>query len=84
MVARNSAYGINQLSCLITLLSHPRIDTDLKNKEGHTAMAMMDVGYVSVFNQMMKTCNSFPVDSYGKVVLCGNSGAGKSTLTQVN
>ena len=66
-----------------TLLSHPGIDVNLKNSEGRTAM--MDASYesLSVFNQLVKTCNSFPADSYGKVVLCGNSGAGKSTLTQV-
>ena len=46
---------------------------------------MQDAGYASLrmFNQVLKTCNEFPADSYGKVVLCGNSGAGKSTLTQV-
>ena len=46
---------------------------------------MMDANYESlgVFKQVVKTCNDFPADSYGKVVLCGNSGAGKSTLTQV-
>ena len=46
---------------------------------------MMDAKYTSlgVFQQVAKTCNEFPADSYGKVVLCGNSGAGKSTLTQV-
>ena len=47
---------------------------------------MMVAGYKSlgVFNQMLKTCTSFPADSYGKVVLCGHSGSGKSTLTQVS
>eukprot|EP00731_Ephydatia_muelleri_P011846 Em0006g740a len=50
--------------------------------QGHTAM--MDAKYIclGVFNQVMTTRNEFPVDSYGKVVLCGSSGAGKSTLTQ--
>ena len=47
---------------------------------------MMDARYKSlgVLKQIVKTCNNFPADSYGKVVLCGDSGAGKSTLTQVS
>ena len=46
---------------------------------------MMEAKYRSlgVFNKILLTCKDFPVDSYNKVVLCGNSGAGKSTLTQV-
>ena len=83
VAARNSEDGINRMSCLRALLSHPGINIELKNLRGHTAM--MDAGYESlgVFNQVIKTYNSFPADSYGKVVLCGNSGAGKTTLTQV-
>ena len=38
----------------------------------------------SVIDKMSKSCEDIPVDSYGKVVLCGNSGAGKSTLTKVS
>ena len=73
----------DQISCIRTLLFHPGIDVNLKNFEGRTAMS--DAGYesLSVLNQVLKTCNDFPADSYGKIVLCGNSGAGKSTLTQV-
>ena len=64
-------------------MSHPGIDINIKNNRGRTAM--MDANYESlgVFKQVLKTCNDYPADSYGKVVLCGNSGAGKSTLTQV-
>ena len=72
-----------QNSCVRTLLFHPGIDMNLKNNQGHTAMRDAGYGSLSVFNQVLKTCNDFPADSYGKVVLCGNSGAGKSTLTQV-
>ena len=74
-------YG--RISCLRTLLSHPGIDINIKNNNRRTAM--MDANYESlgVFKQVLKTCNDYPADSYGKVVLCGNSGAGKSTLTQV-
>ena len=73
----------DRANCVRILLSHPGIDINIKNNEGRTAM--MDAGYTSlgVFKQVIKTCNDFPADSYGKVVLCGNSGAGKSTLTQV-
>ncbi|KAL5471322.1 hypothetical protein EMCRGX_G029423 [Ephydatia muelleri] len=73
----------DQISCVRTLLFHPGIDVNLKNFEGRTAMGDAGYGPLSVFNQVLKTCNDFPADSYGKVVLCGNSGAGKSTLTQV-
>ena len=38
----------------------------------------------AVIDKMSKSCEDIPVDSYGKVVLCGNSGAGKSTLTKVS
>ena len=72
-----------QISCVRTLLFHPGIDVNLKNFEGRAAMRDAGYGSLSVFNQVMKTCNDFPADSYGKVVLCGNSGAEKSTLTQV-
>ena len=70
-------------SCVRALLSHPGIDINIKNSERQTAMMVARYTCLGVFNQVVKTCNEFPVDSYGKVVLCGNSGAGKSTLTQV-
>ena len=70
-------------SCVRALLSHPGIDINIKNKREETAMMVAGYTCLGVFNQVVKTCNEFPVDSYGKVVLCGNSGAGKSTLTQV-
>ena len=77
------AVRYDRISCLRTLLSHPGIDINIKNNNRRTAM--MDANYESlgVFKQVLKTCNDYPADSYGKVVLCGNSGAGKSTLTQV-
>ena len=73
-----------QASCVRVLLSHPCIDINIKNNKGHTAMADARYKSLGVIKQVMKTCNDFPADSYGKVVLCGNSGAGKSTLTQVS
>ena len=73
-----------EASCVRTLLSHPGIDINLKNSEGHTAMMVAGYNSLGVFNQMVKTCADFPANSYGKVVLCGHSGSGKSTLTQVN
>ena len=69
--------------CVRALLSHPGIDINIKNNHGSTAMMVAGYKSLGVFNEMIKTCNDFPADSYGKVVLCGNSGAGKSTLTQV-
>ena len=71
-------------SCVRVLLSQPGIDINIKNNRGCTAM--MDARYKSLgmLKQIVKTCNNFPADSYGKVVLCGDSGAGKSTLTQVS
>ena len=71
-------------SCVRVLLSQPGIDINIKNNRGCTAM--MDARYKSlgVLKQIVKTCNNFPADSYGKVVLCGDSGAGKSTLSQVS
>eukprot|EP00731_Ephydatia_muelleri_P005630 Em0002g1806a len=72
----------DKISCVRTLLFHPGIDVNLKNFEGRTTMRDAGYGSLSVFNQVLKTCNDFPADSYGKVVLCGNSGAGKSTLAQ--
>ena len=73
----------DQISCVKTLLCHPGIDVNLMNNQGRTAMRDAGYRYLSVYKQVLKTCNDFPADSYGKVVLCGNSGAGKSTLTQV-
>ena len=73
----------DKASCVRALLSHPGIDINIKNSKRHTAMMVARFICLGVFNQVVKTCNEFPVDSYGKVVLCGNSGAGKSTLTQV-
>ena len=70
-------------SCVRALLSSPGIDINMKNKRKQTALMVAGYTCLGVFNQVVKTCNEFPVDSYGKVVLCGNSGAGKSTLTQV-
>ncbi|KAL5477966.1 hypothetical protein EMCRGX_G024833 [Ephydatia muelleri] len=69
-------------SCVRVLLSQPGIDINIKNNRGCTAM--MDARYKSlgVLKQIVKTCNNFPADSYGKVVLCGDSGAGKNTLSQ--
>ncbi|KAL5505211.1 hypothetical protein EMCRGX_G006611 [Ephydatia muelleri] len=72
----------DQISCVRTLLFHPGIDVNLKNNQGRTAIRDAEYGSLSVFKQVLKTCNDFPADSYGKVVLCGNPGAGKSTLTQ--
>ena len=87
IAARLSGYkGIteeDQISCVKTLLSHPGIDINLRNGRGRTAMMGARYESLSVFKQVLKTCNDFPADSYGKVVLCGHSGAGKSTLTQV-
>ena len=74
----------SKANCVRTLLSHPGIDINLKNSKGRTAMMVAGYKSLGVFNQMVKTCASFPADSYGKVVLCGHSGAGKSTLTQVS
>ncbi|KAL5505183.1 hypothetical protein EMCRGX_G006578 [Ephydatia muelleri] len=86
IAARLSGYkGIteeDQISCVKTLLSHPGIDINLRNGRGRTAMMGARYESLSVFKQVLKTCNDFPADSYGKVVLCGHSGAGKSTLTQ--
>ncbi|KAL5500073.1 hypothetical protein EMCRGX_G011573 [Ephydatia muelleri] len=73
----------NKASCVRALLSHPGIDINIKNNRERTAMMVAGYRCLGVFNQMVKTRNEFPVDSYGKVVLCGNSGAGKSTLTQI-
>ena len=70
-------------SCVRALLSHPGIEINIKNKREQTAMMVAGHTCLGVFNQMLKTCNEFPVDSYGKVVLCGKSKAGKSSLTQV-
>ena len=78
LAARN-----DKASCVRALLSRPGIDINIKNKRERTAMMVAGFTCLGVFNQVVKTCNEFPVDSYGKVVLCGNSGAGKSTLTQV-
>ena len=72
----------DKASCVRVLLSHPDIDINIKNKEGRTAITYAGFTSLGVFKEM-KVCKDFPVDSYGKVVLCGNSGAGKSTLTQV-
>ena len=71
------------ISCVITLLSHPGIDINLKNNRGQSAIMVALYKSLIVFNRVAKTCTAFPVDSYGKVVLCGSSGAGKSTMTQV-
>ena len=77
------AVGNGNFSCLRTLLSHPGIDINIKNNYRRTAMMDADYESLGVFKQVLKICNDYPADSYGKVVLCGNSGAGKSTLTQV-
>ena len=74
----------SKASCVKALLSHPGIDINLKNSKGRTAMMVAGYKSLDVFNRIMKTCTSFPADSYGKVVLCGHSGSGKSTLTQVS
>ena len=72
----------DKASCVRALLTHPSIDINIKNKRGQAAMMVARYKSLGVFKEM-KACKDFPVDSYGKVVLCGNSGAGKSTLTQV-
>ena len=61
----------------------PGIDVNIKNSDGRTAMMVARYRSLGVFNQILKTRDDFPADSYGKVVLFGHSGAGKSTLTQV-
>ena len=81
--ALHLAARVDKASCVRVLLSHPGIDINIKNNREQTAMMVAKYTCLGVFNQVVKTCNEFPVDSYGKVVLCGNSGAGKSTLTQV-
>lgn len=69
--------------CVVALLFHPGIDTNIKNNEGQTAMMDAGIKSLGVFKQITKICNNFPTD-YGNVVLCGNLGVGKSTLTQVS
>ena len=81
--ALHQAAREDKASCVKALLSHPGIDINIRNNEGHTAMMVAKYTSLGVFKQVVKTCSDFPADSYGKVVLCGNSGAGKSTLTQV-
>lgn len=73
----------DKADCVRALLFHPGIDINIINKSGRTAMMIAGYTSLGVFNQVVKTCNDFPADSYGKVVLCGNSGVGKSTLTKV-
>eukprot|EP00731_Ephydatia_muelleri_P033821 Em0039g7a len=80
--ALHQAAREDKASCVKALLSHPGIDINIRNNEGHTAMMVAKYTSLGVFKQVVKTCSDFPADSYGKVVLCGNSGAGKSTLTQ--
>ena len=70
-------------SCVRALLSHSGIDINIKNNREQTAMMVAGYTCLGVLKEMNAACKDFPVDSYGKVVLCGNSGAGKSTLTQV-
>ena len=72
----------DKASCVRALLSHPGIDINIKNGERQTAMMVAGYTSLGVFKEM-KACKDFPVDSYGKIVLCGSSGAGKSTMTQV-
>ena len=72
----------DKASCVRALLSHPGIDTNIKNDYRKTPMMVAGYTSLGVFKEI-KACKDFPVDSYGKVVLCGHSEAGKSTLTQV-
>lgn len=65
------------------LLSQPGIDTNIVNKDGHTPLEEAKHEAIGVFKQIERTCNEYPANSYGKVILCGSCGAGKSSLAQV-
>lgn len=74
----------DKVDCAKLLLSHPGIDINIKNKRSNRAKMKAQKKTLAFLNLVEKTCNDFPVDSYGKVALCGNAGAGKSTLTQMS
>ena len=67
------------------LLSHPDINPFIKNTEGDTIFQLI-TGFklFMVIENVKDKLKRFPVEKYGKVVLCGHSGAGKSTLTKVS
>lgn len=74
------------LACAKVLLIHPGTDPNIRNNEGLTCVDIMSHSCedFNMLRKMVEKYNSFPVASYGKVVLCGNPGAGKSTLCQVS
>ena len=62
----------------------PGINANLVNHRGQTPLQLAaSYEILTLLQKYTKSCEDFPVHTYGKVIMCGDSGAGKTTLTEV-